>query len=205
MKDHLGRNIKLVKENGFSKPFFLGPHGEGIIYKDKKLEYIIVANERRYWRGKYTQNRNFNKDVNLENISLIILKPDCLQRKLGEKCNEIFIEYGYCLVFENTFTFTKGILKEIYPQFMSDSMFKSMKEYLVSKECIFRIYFGTNPTKSPIEVRNVIRNIFLDKDRKNKFINVIHTSMDYEEAVQQTLALIKLKKLKKILANIPCS
>lgn len=190
--DNSGRLIKRVKINGIVKYYYAGVDAQGFIEIDEKGEYIIVGQEKRYWKG--------NKSpvpvelLLLNDFSLCILKPDAISSELR---SEVFstLKNDFQLLFSEEIIITAENIFCLYPYFFTKSWGNALVDYLVENQSNLFIVSGEDVVRRLTEFRNYIRIKYCDSNKKHPVYNLIHSADNKEEAIREALIFLDNQKL----------
>ena len=123
--------------------------------------------------------------------TLVILKPDGVNKKLLSKVIKRFYDEGLIVSNLKAMVLDKDLLKEHYSHLVLKKFYPELESYMLSGVVVLMIVSGenailkvreiigdTNPTKA---LPNTIRGEFGDKEFVTR--NVIHASDSYENAL----------------------
>ncbi len=190
--DNSGRLIKRIKINGVTKYYYIGADAQGFIEADDKGEYIIVGDEKRYWRGN--KNPVPVELLLLNDFSLCILKPDAGSPELR---NEVFsaLKNDFQLLFREKITMTAENIFCLYPYFFTKSWGNALIDYLTESQSDLFIVSGNDVVRRLTEFRNYIRIKYYNANKKHPVYNLIHSADNKEEAIREALIFLDNQKL----------
>jgi len=190
--DNSGRLIKKIKINSISKYYYIGADAQGFIEIDDEGEYIIVGEEKRYWRG--------NKSavpvelLLLNDFSLCILKPDAISPELR---NEVFstLKNDFQLLFSEKIIITVENIFCLYPYFFTKNWESALVDYLVGNQSDLLLVSGNDVVRRLTEFRNYVRIKYYNSNRKHSVYNLIHSADNKEEAIREALIFLDNQRL----------
>jgi|AntRauTorcE11897_2_1112592.scaffolds.fasta_scaffold04103_6 nucleoside diphosphate kinase len=190
--DDSGRFVKKIKLNGVTKYYYMGVDAQGFIEVDNNGEYIIVGDEKRYWRGDKSA---IPIDLLfLNDFSICILKPDA---KSPELRSEVFstLKNDFQLLFSKKITITEENVFCLYPYFFTKSWGDALIGYLTENQSDLLLISGNDVIRRLAEFRNYIRIKYFNSDRKHCVYNLIHSADNKEEAIREALLFLDNQKL----------
>jgi nucleoside diphosphate kinase len=190
--DDSGRFVKKIKLNGVTKYYYMGVDAQGFIEVDNNGEYIIVGDEKRYWRGDKSA---IPIDLLfLNDFSICILKPDA---KSPELRSEVFstLKNDFQLLFSKKITITEVNVFCLYPYFFTKSWGDALIGYLTENQSDLLLISGNDVIRRLAEFRNYIRIKYFNSDRKHCVYNLIHSADNKEEAIREALLFLDNQKL----------
>ena len=190
--DNFGRLVKKVTIDGVNQYYYMGVDAQGFIETDNNGEYIIIGNEKRYWKGNKVVVPT--KLLLLNDFSICILKPDA---KSPELRNEIFsvLKSDFQLIFSEKISITAENVFCLYPYFFTKSWERALVDYLAEDQSDLLLVSGSDVVRRLMEFRNYIRVKYYDSNRKHCVYNLMHSADNKEEAIREALIFLDNKKL----------
>ena len=141
-----------------------------------------------------------NQTKNMEK-SLIILKPDCMEKNLSGVVMERFSKAGYRVVACKMMQLDSAILKDHYSHLTDKPFFPEIEAFMSSCPVIAMILEGDNaingirdllgPTDSTTAPEGTIRGDL----GETKMRNIAHASDSYESAVEEMKRFFKAEEI----------
>lgn len=197
--DNFGRFVREIKFKGRTRLYYAGADAQGFIETDDEGEYIIVGQEKRYWKGKKEPvpvNLLFLNDFNI-----CILKPDV---KSPELKNEVFsvLKNDFQLLLNQKIMITKENVFKLYPYFFTKKWEDALIGYLTSAPSDLLLISGYDIVHRLIEFRNYIRVKYYDDKKEHCVYNLMHCADNKEEAIRESLLFMDSQKLASIVGFI---
>lgn len=129
--------------------------------------------------------------------TLIILKPDCMEKNLAGTVLERFNKAGYRIVSCKMLSLNSTILKKHYSHLSDKPFFSEIEKFMSSAPVLVLILEGNNaingirdllgPTDSTLAPKGTIRGDL----GENKMCNIAHASDSHENAVAEIKRFFK--------------
>lgn len=133
--------------------------------------------------------------------TLIILKPDCMKKRIAGKVIERFEETGYKIVACKMMKLTNGILKEHYAHLADKPFFPEIVKFMQSSPVMVLILEAENavdkarellgPTDSAIAPKGTIRGDL----GENKMLNIAHASDSSDAAASEIERFFEIEEI----------
>ncbi|MGC9364280.1 MAG: nucleoside-diphosphate kinase [Fidelibacterota bacterium] len=137
----------------------------------------------------------------MQNRTLAILKPDCLERKLTGKAIDFILNKGFSIKALRMLRLSRREAEEFYAVHKDKPFFKDLVRYMTSGPCItmvlernnavlsFRAAIGaTDPQKAK---ENTFRRLYAENTKRN----TIHGSDSEENAQKEIAFFFPLKEI----------
>lgn len=181
--DRQGRLIRKVESDGKRLSYYVGVDAQGFIRRDREGEYVMVGEEKRYWRGildKFPDQLLFLKDFNI-----CILKPDSQTYGLQQEILDILRD-RFEIIAQKSLCLDREKIFRLYPYFFTKDWESNLVSYLTSGASSCVLLSGYDIFRRMLEVRNYVRVKYGLPD-KHPVFNLIHCADNKEEAIRESL------------------
>ncbi len=184
--DAKNRLIRLVKADGVTFRYYIGPDASGFILEDGTGEYLLVGNEKRWWRGVIDSIPDEVELCAIGEFSLLSVKPDAFQRKLDDVIFAELDRFGLSIVRRREILVDRDLLFRLYPYFFESDWEEALVRYFCSSKTLFLLVTGEHAIQKGLELRSNIRARYRNKN-DHPVINLIHSPDSREEAYREAL------------------
>ncbi len=184
--DSENRPVRLMRADGVTFRYYIGPDAHGFILDDGSGEYLMVGSEKRWWRGIIETIADTVIPDTVPDFSLLAIKPDAFQRKLDNLIRSLIRDSGLTVVREKAVGLNKEQLFRLYPYFFEPNWEAALIRYFCSTTTLFLLVTGENAVHKGLEIRNRVRSDFRNAD-DHPVINLIHSPDTKEEAYREAL------------------
>lgn len=190
--DEKGRLVRKVAFGVRERRYYVGTNIHGFIEVDGGGEYIMVQNEKRYWRGVFVPSPD--KLLLLQDFNLCILKPDCGERGLVQEIKSIIAD-SFKVLDERSVILDKQKTFRLYPYFFEENWEHCLLEYLTSGPSLCLLVSGPDIFRKLPITRNRIRFKYKDEKKRHPVFNLVHCADSKEDAVRESLIFFGQKEL----------
>lgn len=181
--DAKNRPVRLIKVNGVTFNYYVGPDAHGFIVRDGTGEYLMVGNEKRWWRGIIDSAPEKVAD-SVVDFGLMAIKPDAFQRQLDRMIRLLIETAGLDIVRTKLIRLDQDQLFRLYPYFFEPNWEAALVRYFCSAETLFLLVTGQDVIRKGLEVREYVRAHHRIKD-DHPVINLIHSPDTREDAYRE--------------------
>lgn len=190
--DEKGRLVRKVVLGGKTCRYYVGSTIQGFIQTDSKGEYIMVQDEKRYWKGISIMFPD--ELLLLKDFSLCILKPDCSERGLVKEIRSI-ITSSFEMLKEKTVSIDQQMAFRLYPYFFENTWEAHLLNYLTSGSSLCLLLSGPDIFRELMNVRNYIQFKYKDERKRHPVYNLIHCADNKESAIRESLVFFNQDEL----------
>lgn len=194
--DSKKRKIFVFSRGNSPRRFYYGSDAKGFLEEDDLGEFIIVGEEKRYWRGIINFLPNYEMVKRLNDFHFFILKPDVVERGLKSTILKILEENDFNILHSRTIIFDRSLVFRMYPYFFTTDWEKNLVEYFSSgfSECM--LIQGRGVSDDLFGLRNAIRKKFRDSTR-HPVVNLVHCSDSKADALREAFLIFKREEIIK--------
>jgi len=190
--DEKGRLVRKVVLNGKNRRYYVGNNIQGFIEVDAGGEYVVVQNEKRYWRGISVPFPD--KLLLLKDFNLCIFKPDSVERGLVKDIRSI-ITNSFEILVERLLTLDQQMIFRLYPYFFEKSWEDNLLKYMTSGMSHCLLVSGADIFRELPRIRNYIRFKYESKESQHPIVNLVHCADNKENAIRESLVFFKQEEL----------
>lgn len=193
--DKQGRLVRRVERDGKKYFYYVGVDAQGFIRKDKDGEYIVVGEEKRYWRGileKFPDELLFLNDFNI-----CILKPDAHYHRLHKEISSI-LKDQFSVIAQQSMRLDKTKIFKLYPYFFTKDWETELLNYLTAGASSCFLLSGYDIFRRMLEIRNYVR-VKYNVAGKHPVFNFIHCADNKEEAIRESLLFFDSAELVSLI------
>lgn len=199
--DDQGRRIIRRPEHGTIVTFYLGDDGQGVIERDARGEYIVVNNEKRYWRGDIRPVPEHLRSLPVDDLGMFILKPDAVRRGLVQRLLSLLAPRPLTMLLEHELRLELASVYRLYPYFFTPEWEASLVQYMTSGPCRLYVLRGERPVAHLLEYRSVVRAAYLDR-LERPYVNLIHCPDTPEQVRRELILLLGEDRFRGLIRSI---
>ncbi len=192
--DSKKRPIRKIVVEGKPVDLYVGPDAHGFITESSEGDYIMVGNEKRWWRGIIDPIPDDPRLNSLNEFGFCSIKPDAFKRGLDSAIKEELSLRGFVLMGEKTVQMRQSDIFRLYPYFFEPEWESVLVGYFTSGITQFMILHGESVTERLLEARKTIRGVYRNP-QEHPVMNLFHCSDSNAEAIREALLFFNVEEL----------
>jgi|GEM_PF-1542525 len=192
--DAKNRPIQKIIVDGRSVNLYVGPDAHGFIVENDVGDYIMVGNEKRWWRGIIDPLPNDPRLDFLKDFGLCSIKPDAFQRGLQTVIKDAIASQGFRIIAEKTLQMERDDIFRLYPYFFESEWESVLVRFFSSGMTQFMILRGESVVSRLLEMRKEIREKYRNPD-EHPVMNLFHCSDSKADAIREAILFFTVDEL----------
>lgn len=176
----------MKEHDGAQTPYYLGTDAQGFIHRDDQGEYIIFNDEKRYWRGQVLSVPTDIREWSVENLGIILFKPDAVQRGYDRLLIQELKRQGLEFIHDQELTLSPTLVIQLYPHFFTPQWEADLVRYMISGPSRLLVVRGEQATTRLLEFRSTIRSRYAC----GPIVNLIHCADGVDDVRRELLLLL---------------
>lgn len=194
--DNKGRPVRvsISPDGNISCAYYLGRDAEGLIKIEDNKEYVEVDGEKRYWGGIIEPLPNDSRIQQLNDFSVMVIKPDGTELSLERAIIHLIECSGGEIILSRNFVYNENLIRRMYPHFFNPQWEQELFDYLMSGSSQCLLVKGKKIHHTLFAIRNDIRHLF-GYDKEPRVRNLVHSARKQSDAIRQALLFFTLDEI----------